>query len=250
MSAPTTSTPAPRSADPSVAFRELFRLFISGQLTRLRALALLALSSLSLLFAFLARNEPNPLESAANGIVNFGLTIALPVTAVWVATSLVSDLVEDRLLAYLWLKPIPRWVLPAAATAATAAIVLPLSGVPLTVAAAISGDSGLILATVIACVAGAFAYGALLVMFSLRFSRGLWWGLAFVIIWEGVAAGLSDGMARASIRSYLTSIVRHFTEVEVAVSNRGGVAIVIALVGVVVASLVLATRIMGARDVD
>jgi len=55
-------------------------------------------------------------------VAAYGLGIVVPLAALWFGTSAIGDLVEDRLLVYLWLKPIPRWQLPAAAILATSSV--------------------------------------------------------------------------------------------------------------------------------
>ena len=105
----------PSSVD---AFVALYRLFLRGQLTRLRALGLLGLGAISIILTAVARTSDDVTDTATNVLAEYGLAVVAPVCTLWVATSLLGDLVEDRPLAYLWLKPIPRWVKPAAAVAA------------------------------------------------------------------------------------------------------------------------------------
>lgn len=229
----------------------IYHLFLRGQLTRLRAVGLFVLSAISILLAFLARaDEPNPVRTATEIMADYGMSIVVPVCTLWIATSLLGDLIEDRLLVYLWLKPVARWVLPVAALAATATIMVPLVVAPLMVAAAISGDGPLLQATLVATVVGVFTYGALFVLFGMRFSRALWWGLAYVLIWENTIARLTDGLARLSVRSYLASITSRITDVDLTLADRGTVAIAVVPVAVIVCSLALATAFMKRRDVD
>ena len=88
-----------------------------------------------MLLGVLARGDDDPLRATTEIALGYGLGIVVPLATAWLATSSVGDLVEDRLLVYLWLKPVPRWQLPAAAVLATVTIVVPLVAVPLVVAA-------------------------------------------------------------------------------------------------------------------
>ena len=74
-----------------------------------------------------ASGENPAAEAAADVAASYGLGIVVPLAALWLGTSAIGDLVEDRLLVYLWLKPVPRWQLPAAAVLATVTLVVPLT---------------------------------------------------------------------------------------------------------------------------
>ena len=122
----------------------LYRLLLRLQVTPLRVVGILALASLAVLLGALARGDDDPLRATTEIALAYGLGIVLPLATAWLATSSVGDLVEDRLLVYLWLKPVPRWQLPAAAVLATVTIVVPLVAVPLVVTAIVAGASQLI----------------------------------------------------------------------------------------------------------
>ena len=86
-----------------------------------------------------ARSDYDAPQAAADAISGYGLGILVPLAALWLGTSAIGDLVEDKLLVYLSLKPVPRWQLPAAAILATASIVVPLTALPLTASALVAG---------------------------------------------------------------------------------------------------------------
>ena len=83
--------------------------------------------------------DDNPAQAAADAVAAYGLGILVPLATLWLGTSAIGDLVEDRLLVYLWLKPVARWQLPAAAVLATATVVVPLTALPLAVSALVAG---------------------------------------------------------------------------------------------------------------
>ena len=133
-----------------------------------------------------------------------------------------GDLIEDRLLAYLWLKPMASWVLPAAAIAATLTIMIPLVVAPLTIAAAVSGVDDLIVPTLVSSVLAVAAYSGLFVTLGSRFSRALWWGLLYILVWENAIARIADGTARLAVRSYVVSILSRATDVDISLCQSIG----------------------------
>jgi ABC-2 type transport system permease protein len=240
-----TGTP-PHSVGTAHAFPAIYRLL----LTRMRSLGLGALSGLSLVLALVARGADDPLDSATAAMAGFGLGLVVPVCTLWIASGLIGDLIEDRLLAYLWLKPIPMWVVPAGAMAATATIMVPLVVVPLTVAAAISNDSGLVTATLAASLVGVAGYAGLFVALSTRFSRALWFGLAYILVWENAVARISNGTARLAIRSYLLSMLKRATDIDVPLADRAVWSSYTVPLAIGVVGVGLATWILSRRDID
>jgi ABC-2 type transport system permease protein len=172
------------------------------------------------------------------------------VCTLWIATSLLGDLTEDRLLAYLWLKPIPRWVLPLAAFAATVTVMVPLVVVPLTVAAVASGVGDLVLATAGASILAVIGYGGIFVALGSRFSRALWWGLLYVLVWENAVARIADGTARLAVRSYVNTVVARATDVDLSLASRGPVTMVVVPVLIGAAGVAVAVWVMRTRDID
>jgi len=107
--------PATRAASSGASgssFVALYRLLLRLQVTPLRLVGILVLGSLAVLLGALARGDDDPLRATTEVALGYGLGIVLPLATVWLATSTMGDLVEDRLLVYLWLKPVPRWQLP------------------------------------------------------------------------------------------------------------------------------------------
>src|SRR5687768_4480123 len=124
------------------ALGALYRLLLRTQVTVLRLLGIGVLGALSVLLGLFARWGDEPVEAAADVAATYGLGIVVPLAALWFGTAAIGDLAEDRLLVYLWLKPVPRWQLPAAAVLATSSVVVPLTALPVsgTALAAGAGD--------------------------------------------------------------------------------------------------------------
>ena len=206
-STPVTVPVATDTGSRSSSFVALYRLVLRLQVTPMRVAGILALGSLAVLLGALSRGDDEPLRATTEIALGYGLGIVLPLATAWLATSSVGDLVEDRLLVYLWLKPVPRWQLPAAAILATATIVVPLVAVPLVVAAIVAGASQLIGAILLACVLAVVAYAGVFVAVGLWLRRALWWCLLYILVWENGLARAVDGAARLSIASYAQSLV-------------------------------------------
>ena len=206
----------------------LYRLLLRLQVTPLRVAGIVSLASLAVVLGVLARGDDDPLRATTEIALGYGLGIVVPLATAWLATSSVGDLVEDRLLVYLWLKPVPRWQLPAAAVLATVSIVVPLVAVPLVVTAIVAGTSQLIGALLLACVLATVAYAGAFVAVGLWLRRALWWCLLYILVWENGLARAVDGAERLSIASYAQSLVAHAGDIVVAYADQPtGVAIVV-----------------------
>ncbi len=248
MTAP--AAPPTQRPSPMLALATTYRLLLRGQLTRLRALGLLSLGVIGIVLAAVTRSSDNVAESATNLLADYGLGIVAPVCTLWVASSLLGDLVEDRLLVYLWLKPVSSWVLPASALAATLTIMIPLVVVPLAIAAAVTGIGELIVPMVAATTLAVLGYSGLFIALGTRFNRALWWGLLYILVWENSIARIADGTARLAIRSYVVSILSRAGDVSISLANRSPTASVAVPTAVAVAGVAVSAWILRNRDID
>ena len=212
------------------------------QVTLLRVVGIAALGAVAVALAFATRSSDDPLRATTEVALGYGLSLAVPLATLWLATSCVGDLVEDKLIAYLWLKPVPRWQLPAAAVVATATVVVPLVAVPLVVAALVAGTGELVGALLLASLIAVLAYSGLFVAAGLFFRRALWFGLFYVLVFEnGLGRGI-EGMARLSIASYAQSLVADAAGVSVDYADHSPTAshlvpLVVAVTGLALAVL-------------
>jgi ABC-2 type transport system permease protein len=202
------ATEATRPTGPraSTALPTLFWLVLKTQISVARILGIAALGALVVLLGVLAAADADPAE-AAGGVATFALGLIVPLAALWLGTSALGDLVEDRLLVYLWLKPVPRWQLPAAAIAATTTLVIPLTAVPVGLAPLVAGADEIALEAFVAATLAGFAYSSVFVAAGLWFRRAAWWGLAFVVLWENAAAYTAGGLTRFTIVGWSGSIL-------------------------------------------
>jgi ABC-2 type transport system permease protein len=228
----------------------LYRLLLRTQLTVPRLLGIAALGALAVLIGVFARFDDNAPQAAADAVSSYGLGILVPFASLWLGSSAIGDLVEDRLLVYLWLKPVPRWQLPAAAVLATVTVVVPLTALPLVACAVVAGADDVAWATLLAAPLAALAYAGLFVAAGLWFRRAVWWGLAFVLIWENVAAYWAEGTERFTVIGWASSVLGLAPGVDLQLgAGSAGVAFVV-LPAIAVASWLIATWRYGRADVD
>ena len=156
---------------------------------------------------------------------------------------------EDKLLVYLSLKPVPRWQLPAAAVLATVSVVVPLTALPLTVSALLaSGDVAW--ATLLAASFAALAYAGLFVAAGFWFRRAVWWGLAFILIWENVAAYTAEGAARFTVFGWASSILGLAPDIDVQFEAGSAAAAFVVLPAIAIAAWLAATWRYRRADID
>jgi ABC-2 type transport system permease protein len=228
----------------------LYRVLVRSQVTVARLLGIAGLGGLAVLLGAFSRADDEPAQAAADVVAAYGLGVLVPLAALWLGTSVVGDLVEDRLLVYLWLKPVARWQLPAAAILATFSVVAPLAAVPLVAAPLVAGATDVALPALGAAALAALAYTGLFVAAGIWFRRAVWWGLVFVLLWENVVAYAVEGAARFTVSEWARSILETAPEVDVAGGTRSATTAFVVLPLVAVAGWLLATWRYGRADVD
>jgi ABC-2 type transport system permease protein len=120
---------------------------------------------------------------------------------------------EDGTLVYLWLRPIARWRIVAAAVAATLSVTLPVVVVPMVLAAMATGaGSKLVAGTIAACVVATLAYTGIFTWVGLRMKRSFMWGLAYILIWEGFVASAGKNSARLAVRAHAKSLLSRIAD--------------------------------------
>jgi ABC-2 type transport system permease protein len=203
---------------PSTPFGVCFDLFLRSQATRARVASLLAIGALGIVIgiAIGSSDTADLTEAGAGFIVGYGLALLVPVTSLVFASAVFGDLRDDGAMVYLWLRPLSPWLVSLSAYAATLAVVLPVVTVPLAIAASFTGGgSGLVGATVISCGLGVAVYVALFLALGLRVPRSLVWGLAYIMVWEGIIAQVGSTPARLGVRTYTQSVLIEVTGIDV-----------------------------------
>lgn len=233
-----------------VSLVALYRLLLRMQITVPRLLGIAGLGALAILIGLFSRWDDNPAQAAADVVSNYGFGILVPFAALWLGTSAVGDLVDDRLLVYLWLKPVARWQLPAAAVLATVSVVVPLTAIPLAASALAAGAGDVAPAAFLAGSLAALAYAGLFVAAGIAFRRAVWWGLAFVLLWENVVAHAVDGAARFTVSGWASSVLGLAPDVDVSHAAGSAGAAFVVLIAIAVAGWLLATWRYRRADVD
>ncbi len=250
MSAVDSTAAARARPRPHGSLLALYRLLLRTQITVPRLLGIAALGALSVVIGLFARWDSDPAQAAADAVSSYGLGLVVPLAALWLGTSAIGDLVEDRLLVYLWLKPVPRWQLPAAAVLATATVVVPLAALPVAATALAAGAGDVVVPALLAASLAGFAYAGVFVAAGLWFRRAAWWGLAFVLLWENAVANLAEGSARLTVVGWANSILAAAPGVDVTPSAGSTTMALVVLPAVAVAGWLAATVRYRRADVD
>ena len=187
-------------------FAVLYRLILRSIATKGRLAALGGLGILGMVIGALI--DTGSVRDAAQFESIFGLAVAVPLTTLVFGSAALGDIIDDGTMVYLWLRPVPRLRIVAAAAAATLTVVLPLVLIPLVVSAVLTGaGTDLVLGTTLAAFFGLLAYTGIFVMLGVRVRRSLVWGLLYVFIWEGFVANAGQTASRLAIRAYTRSIL-------------------------------------------
>ena len=245
---PASSPASSPKAGNGPVLRGMYRLLLHQQLTTGRLVLAGSMSALSILLAVLIARDPDPgqVRSTVEFLSVYGLGLMVPILSLVLASSAMGQLVEDETLVYLWLRPNPRWLLALAAWLASATVAVPMTVVPLTVAAAVGsgGDSNATAAVAASMTLAAVAYTAAFTLVGLLLRRSLIWGLVYVFIWELFIARVGAGAARLSINTYPSSLLSKMTDVELPLAERAmGYAIATPLVVALVAVALTAWRL-------
>jgi len=229
-----------------------------GLLGRRRSLLLVLLALLPVAIAILVRlsgREGAGGEQVATAIMDrLIVTTLMPIVALVFGTAALGAELEDGTAVFLLVKPIDRWRIVVAkllvAVGLSVALVAPASfiaGAILEVGG--SGLSGAIGAAVGTAI-GATVYVTVFFTLSLVTGRALAIGLIYILVWEGVLAGLLEGTRVLSIRQYTLAISAAISHPAVANPNLldGATALVLASIAVALA-VVLAVRRLAAFEI-
>ena len=173
-------------------------------LGRRRTLLLLLLAGLPVLVALLARLGGGRLD-AAPILDAMIVRLVLPLTALVFGTAALGSELDDGTAVYILLKPVPRWqvVVAKVGVAGLLSAALAVGSSLLTGVVAGGGGPtsiGTTLSVAVATGLAAFAYTALFVAASAVTSRALVFGLIYVLVWEGVLAGILEATKIVSVR--------------------------------------------------
>lgn len=246
------STAASRSVPRTRTISLVYRIVLRELATRARIVAL-TLISLSSTFAGFAvgTSDSSTLDDGARLVALLGLGAVVPIVALVFGGGSIGDMRDDKTLIYLWLRPMDRWAIVVGAALAALTLAAPITLIPLTIAAALTGvGSGIVGATVLSATVGLIAYVAVFTMLGVWLKGWIWWGLAYILIWEGFIAQGGAGVARVAIRQYTRSIVVEITGADLNLSGQSLMVAVVVPVLAAIAALVIATWRLNIQDID
>ena len=231
----------------------LLALTLRSLLNRRRTL-LLALVGVLLVLATLLFRLGGPSDAEALNVTrrllgDFGIGVLLPLVAVIVGTAVIGSELDDGTIVYLLAKPIPRWRIVVVKLIVAWLVVVLLVAPAIAVAGLIGHqDANLAIGYALSAAFGALEYTAAFLALSLVTSRALVIGLAYVVVWEGVVAGLFAGTRVLSIRQHALAVADALGG-EGAAAAELGVAVAVA-VGVMVVLLAAALAVRRLERVE
>jgi ABC-2 type transport system permease protein len=182
------------------------RITLRQLLSRRRTLLLLLLGGVLVLAAGIFRiagEEARALPFTSGLLGNLGIGTLMPLVALIFGTGAIGAEIEDGTAIFLLAKPISRTTVVLTKLAVAALCSAALTCGPMLLAGVLAagglGD-GLVIGMVAGAAIGSLLYCAVFVAVSLVTGRALVFGLAYVLIWEGLLAGLFAGTRTFSIR--------------------------------------------------
>jgi ABC-2 type transport system permease protein len=249
-SGPAPSRPAPSRSSVIVTIAALTARSLLG---RRRSVLLVLLALLPVAAAILVRvsgREASVGEEVATAIMDRLLvTTLLPIVGLVFGTAALGAELEDGTAVFLLVKPIDRWRIVVAKLIVAVGLSIALVAPAAFLAGAILGPGGTGLSGAVGAAVGtaigATVYATVFFALSLVTGRALAIGLVYVLVWEGVLAGLLEGVAALSIRQYTLAISAAIAQPGVADPGLldPRVALVLSVVAVAVAVVVAVRRL-------
>lgn len=185
--------------------------------TRARRFGFVALGALGVVVAWSVSRSMfvlDPVADAALLLDVFNLNFLAPVAALVFGTAALGDPTDDNTLVYLWLRPVARWRLAVAATAAAVTFVLPYSVIPAVIEASVIAEGPVVKAAAISSAVAGVTYSALFVLLGLVSRRSLVWGIGYLLIFESFIARGGRALGALSVHAHGASIVARISGVK------------------------------------
>ena len=251
--APGPATEAPVPTGRGSVIVTIAALTVRSLLGRRRSLLLALLALLPVAVAILVQLSGRAGiggEEVATAIMDrLIVTTLLPIVGLVFGTAALGAELEDGTAVFLLAKPIDRWRIVVAKLIVAVGLSIALVAPASFIAGAIlqpggTGLSGAIGAAVGTAV-GATVYATVFFALSLVTGRALAIGLVYVLVWEGVLAGLLEGIRTLSIRQYTLAISEAISHPGVTDPDRLDVrtALLLAAVAVVLATVIAVRRL-------
>jgi ABC-2 type transport system permease protein len=221
-------------------------------LSRRRTLLLLLLGGVLLLAAGifrLAGEEARALHFTSGLLGTLGVGTLMPLVALIFGSGALGAEIEDGTAVFLLAKPLSRTTIVLTKLAVAAACSVALTCAPMLLAGLLAagglGD-GLVIGMVAGAAIGSVLYCAVFVAVSLITTRALVFGLAYVLIWEGLLAGLFVGTRTFSIRQVTLAFADAFGSIPSDLLDAPlslGTAVVVATAILALATLIAVRRL-------
>ena len=154
-------------------------------------------------------------DAAVRMFNSYSINLVIPIAALVVGTASLGDPIEDGTYVYLWLRPFGRWQISTAAFLVTVAATVPFAVVPAVISVAVIDSTvTLLLQVALVGVLAAVAYSAVFVLIGQLTSRGLVWGIGYLLIFEQFIARGGQALGFLSIHSHVVSVLSGLTDVD------------------------------------
>lgn len=208
---------------------------------RRRTWLMLLVASLPILLTIVIRVAGGR-PGAAQILDTLMIRTVMPLVALVFGTAALGAELEDGTAVYLLAKPVPRWRIVVAKAVVAAGLTL-LVVVPVTIAAVIiragPATEAVALGYGLAVALGGAAYAVVFLTLSVFTSRALVLGLVYVLVWEGIMAGLLEGVRFLSIRQATLGVAASVSGVAPAQSPLDLATSLVILLGAIAGGLAL-----------
>jgi ABC-2 type transport system permease protein len=182
---------------------------------RRRALLLLALPLLLLVFALAIRLTDTASLDAARGVLGaFGLGTLVPLLGLIIGTGVISPEIDDGSIVYLLAKPVSRLKITLSKFAVAVACITLFAALPVLVAGLIliRNEAGLALGYTVGTLVGGVAYCALFMLLGVVSRHAVVFGLVYALLWESLIGGYVPGARTLSIQQWAVSVTSAIAE--------------------------------------
>lgn len=221
-------------------------------ISRRRTLLLLLLGMVLIVVAGvfrLAGEEARATLFTTRLLSTLGVGTLMPLVALILGTGAIGAEIDDGTAVFLLAKPLSRTTVVLTKLAVASACSVAITCVPMLAAGLIGvgglGD-GLVLGFAVAAAIGSVLYSAVFVALSLVTRRAMVLGLAYVLVWEGLLAGLFAGTRTFSIRQQTLAFADALADIPKGIFEAKldlGTAIVMAAIILVGATLLAVRRL-------
>lgn len=229
-----------------------------GLLGRRRTVLIVLFAAIPVVIAVVLRAgapTTDAVRLTAGLLDNLVVRTVLPLVALVLGTAVLGSDLEDGTAVYVLARPIERWRIVVANYLVAGLLTVGLMALVTFAAGMISGGGRgaeqLVLAYTAAVAVGGILYVGVFLALSIVTGRALIVGLGYVLIWEGLLAGLLEGTQLLSIRQYTLAIAKALAGPDgaaISVTLATSVAVVLSLV-VFVGAFVVSTRRLEAYEV-